>query len=274
MRTHLVQLAILFVLASLAAPCWAGASAGSKPPVPEAAAADEDLPFDPFDDGDDPFDDDVNAAPESVADPLSGFNRAMFVFNDRFYFWVLKPVARGYRAVIPTPARVSVKNFFFNLMMPVRFVNCLLQGKFKAADGEFGRFLVNSTIGVGGLFDPAAQFPELNPPQEDFGQTLGRYAVGNGCYLVWPLLGPSTVRDSVGAVGDWALNPLNFMTLINVDAGALTTTTTGAAVFSVRTVNDASFRLGDYETLKDAALDPYEAFRDAYIQNRTSKIAR
>jgi phospholipid-binding lipoprotein MlaA len=158
-------------------------------------------------------------------------------------------------------------------MMPVRFANCLLQGKFKAADGEFGRFLVNSTIGLAGLFDPAGQFPELNPPEEDFGQTLGHYTVGNGWYLVWPFLGPSTVRDSVGAVGDWVLNPFSFMTLINVDAGALTTTT-NMGVFAVRTVNDTSFRIGDYETLKDAALDPYEAFRDAYIQNRTSKIAR
>jgi phospholipid-binding lipoprotein MlaA len=187
---------------------------------------------------------------------------------------VLKPVASGYRVVTPTPVRVSIKNFFFNLLAPVRLVNCLLQGKAKAAGGELGRFFINTTVGMAGFLDPAEIYPELNPPTEDLGQTLGHYAVGSGFYIVWPLIGPSTLRDTVGGIGDWALNPFTFMQLINVDAGALTSGTTNVAVFGVRTINQTSFRIGDYEALKNAALDPYEAFRDAYIQNRLSKIAQ
>ena len=239
----------------------------------ETGVPDDALPFDPFADEDgDPYADEE--ALQTVADPLAGFNRAMFTFNDKMYFWVLKPVAIGFRTVIPTPLRVGIKNFFFNLLMPVRFVNCLLQGKGEAAGGELSRFMVNSTIGLAGFLNPAQAFPELNPPEEDLGQTLGHYAVGNGFYIVWPLVGPSTLRDTVGAIGDWALNPISFMQLVNLDAGALTSSTTNVAAYGIRTVNDTTFRIGDYETLKNAALDPYEAFRDAYIQNRISKIAR
>ncbi|WP_419659702.1 VacJ: surface lipoprotein [Desulfosarcina variabilis str. Montpellier] len=236
----------------------------------------EAIPFDPFDDDlEDPFeqeqtDDEVF---RTVADPIAGFNRVMFTFNDKMYFWVLKPAAIGFRTVVPTPVRVSVKNFFYNLLMPVRFVNCLLQGKGKAAGGELGRFFINTTVGMMGFLDPAEQFPELNPPTEDFGQTLGYYSVGNGIYIVWPFFGPSTLRDTVGTIGDWAMNPVSFMQLVNVDAGALTSGTTNVAVYGVRTVNDTTFRIGDYETLKNAALDPYEMMRNAYIQNRISKIA-
>jgi phospholipid-binding lipoprotein MlaA len=268
----------LLILAVLLAGgvAWAESSqpvTAMPPPDEETVAGDEAIPYDPFDD---PFDDEYaedEAILETVADPISGFNRAMFVFNDKLYFWVLKPVASGYRVVVPTPARTGIKNFFYNLLTPVRLVNCLLQAKFKAAGGELGRFTINTTVGMLGFLDPAADYPELNPPREDLGQTLGYYSVGNGFYIVWPLVGPSTLRDTVGAVGDWALNPFTFMQLINVDGGALTSDTTNVAVFAVRVVNETSFRIGDYESLKNAALDPYEAFRDAYIQNRRSKIA-
>jgi phospholipid-binding lipoprotein MlaA len=255
---------------------WAESSptvTAMPPPDEETVAGEAEIPFDPFDDKIDAYyaEDDGNL--QMVADPISGFNRAMFVFNDKLYFWVLKPVASGYRVVVPTPARTGIKNFFYNLLTPVRLVNCLLQAKFKAAGGELGRFTINTTVGMLGFLDPAADYPELNPPSEDLGQTLGRYSVGDGFYIVWPLFGPSTLRDSVGAVGDWALNPFTFMQLVNLDGGALTSDTTNVAMFGVRIVNDTSFRIGDYESLKNAALDPYEAFRDAYIQNRRSKIA-
>ena len=252
--------------------------AQEQPPATAAPSSDntppgDTLSFDPFDDGlDDPFGDEDDLL-QTVADPIAGFNRAMFTFNDKLYFWVLKPAAIGYRTVVPTPVRVSVKNFFYNLLMPVRLVNCLLQGKGNAAGGELGRFVINTTVGMLGFFDPAEQFPELNPPTEDFGQTLGYYTVGNGVYIVWPFLGPSTLRDTVGSVADWAMNPISFMQLVSLDAGALTSGTTNVVAFSVRTVNETTFRIGDYETLKSAALDPYEAFRNAYIQNRISKIA-
>lgn len=252
---------------------------GDSPPEAAKESYEESYeePFDPFDDNpEDPFEEDPFDQQEeviqTVADPIAGFNRAMFTFNDKLYYWALKPVASGYRAVVPTPVRIGVKNFFYNLLAPVRLVNCLLQGKPKAAGGELGRFAINSTVGIIGLFDPAGEYPELNPPPEDLGQTLGSYSIGNGFYIVWPLIGPSTLRDSVGFVGDWAMNPVSFMQLINLDAGELASGTTNVVSSGVRIVNDTSFRIGDYETLKGAALDPYEMFRDAYIQSRMSKV--
>jgi len=272
-RRALVFLVVLLI-GSVAVTASAMATESGSAAADDISAADESIPFDPFEEEiDDPFEEEGESLP-SVADPLVGFNRAMFTFNDRVYFWVLKPVASGYRVVVPTPVRTCVKNFFFNLLGPVRFVNCLLQGKWSAAEGEFGRFTANTTVGILGLFDPAGKEPHLNPPEEDMGQTLGYYGTGNGLYIVWPLLGPSTLRDTVGAIGDWALNPFTFMQLINADdVDGLTSSTANVIIYSVRTVNDTSFRIGDYETLKNAALDPYEFLRDAYIQSRNSKIA-
>ena len=199
----------------------------------------------------------------SISDPLIHFNRAMFVFNDRLYFWVLKPLASGYRVVVPEPARTCVKNFFHNLGAPVRIVNSLLQGKPRLAEAALGHFIVNTTIGIGGLGDPAGEYPHLNPGDEDLGQTLGVYGMGNGIYLVWPLFGPSTLRDTLGMVGDHFLDPMTYTLTVAESAGA-----TGA-----RVVNDTSFRIGEYEALKAAALEPYVAFRDGYLQYRRKKVS-
>ncbi len=202
-----------------------------------------------------------------VADPLSPWNRAMFHFNDRFYFWVLKPVTRGYRVVIPKPVRSGVKNFFYNITTPIRMASCILQGKGRAVSGELARFLINSTVGVLGFGNPAKRWAELNPSEEDLGQTLAVYGIGNGFYIVWPILGPSTLRDSVGMVGDWFLgdwflSPVSYVHPIEVYLG----------MRAIETVNDTSFRIGDYEALKEAAIDPYVALRNAYIQLRKKKV--
>jgi len=268
---------IFFVLILLAwiAPIQALAQESTpslSTPADGSAAPPQSTPSwdDPFDKSSDETSEEINA----VADPLAGFNRVMFKFNDKLYFWVLKPVATGYRVAVPSPIRISFKNFFFNLLGPVRFVNCLLQGKGKAAQAEFCRFMVNSTAGFLGFVNIVEDKPQFNPHIEDFGQTLATYKVGNGIFIEWPFFGPSTLRDTVGGLGDWALNPFGFMKLINVNAGALTSGTTNVAIYGVRTINTTSFHLGDYEALKNAALDPYEAFRNAYIQNRNSKIAQ
>jgi phospholipid-binding lipoprotein MlaA len=208
------------------------------------------------------FDEETEEEVVQVADPLSPWNRAMFHFNDRLYFWVLKPVARGYRAVIPTPARSGLKNFFHNLTMPVRMVSCILQGKGRAASAELTRFLINSTVGVLGFGNPAKRWPELNPSEEDLGQALATYGIGNGIYIVWPVLGPSTLRDSVGMVVDWFLKPVSY-----VDP-----TEASLEIWAFEKVNDTSFRIGDYESLKEAAIDPYVAIRNAYIQYRKKKV--
>lgn len=198
----------------------------------------------------------------TVADPLETYNRGVFYLNDKLYFWVLKPVAQGYKFILHPPARTGIKNFFYNVAAPVRIVNNMLQGKGRAAEAEWARFLYNTTVGVLGFGNPAEKHPELNPPEEDMGQTLAGYGLGDGFYLVWPLLGPSTLRDSAGMVGDRFLNPVGFVERWQ-DSLALSAT---------KEVNNLSFRIGDYESLKKAALDPYESFRNAYIQLRQSKI--
>ncbi|MFH0789798.1 MAG: VacJ family lipoprotein, partial [Pseudomonadota bacterium] len=199
----------------------------------------------------------------AIPDPLEPFNRAMFHFNDKLYFWVLKPVAQGYNNVVPEPARVGVKNFFSNLGFPARFVSCLLRADFKGAATQLGRFVVNTVWGVGGLLDPSSS-EQLNIPKQDadLGQTLGVFGVGQGFYIVWPVLGPSSARDSVNIAGDYFLDPVSY---INPWYDWL-------AVRAYEEVNDASLSIGDYESLKEAAIDPYVALRDAYHQYRLKKV--
>lgn len=229
----------------------------------ELAEDNEDDDF--LDEDDDDFlDDDGEDSEdeETVFDPLSGLNRFIFDFNDKLYCWLLRPVAKGYRSVVPSVARIGVKNFFHNLGSPLRMISCIFQGKGKEAEAEFGRFLVNTTVGVLGFGNPAKKYPELNPPPEDLGQTLGKYGIGDGIYIVLPFFGPSTLRDSIGMVGGWFLSPVYYVQ----------PTEAALSITGYEKVNDVSFRIGDYESLKDAAMDPYDAFKDAYIQHRRSKI--
>ena len=219
----------------------------------EGVLTDEDLDF---------LYKEAEAGAVQVADPIEPLNRVMFHFNDKLYFWVLKPVSRGYRYLIPAPVRAGVKNFFHNLTTPVRLANCILQGKFRSAGKEFVQFLMNSTAGMLGFGNPAQLYPQLSTKDEDLGQTFGSYGIGNGFYIVWPVLGPSTIRDSVGMIGDRFLNPITYVQ----------PTEASIEIMAYEKVNDTSFRIGDYETFKEASLDPYSAIRDAYIQNRNKKV--
>lgn len=197
-----------------------------------------------------------------VSDPLSPFNRAMFHFNDKLYFWALKPLAKGYKVVAPDFVRTSFKNFFNNLQTPKRLVNCMLQAKGKAASVEVSRFAVNSTIGVLGFGRPADNYSKLAAPDpEDLGQTLASYGLGNGVYLVWPILGPSTLRDSIGSAGDSFLDPIRYVE-----------PSTGYIIRGVDLINGTSFRIGDYEKLKKTSKDPYSTLRNIYLENRKKKI--
>jgi len=198
-----------------------------------------------------------------IADPLEPFNRAMHQFNDKLYFWALKPVAQGYKKVVPEPARISVKNFFSNLGFPNRFLSCLLQTDFSGAATEFGRFTINTIWGIGGLLDPSSNKElDLQKQDTDMGQTLGVYGVGQGFYIVWPVLGPSSPRDSIDIVSEYFLYPVSYIYPLYAWLG----------VRGYQEVNATSLRIGDYEALKDAAIDPYVAFRDAYIQYRLKKV--
>ncbi len=217
--------------------------------------ADDDMDF-----LDEEEDDQVAVAP--ISDPFEGFNRGMFVVNDKLYFYCLKPAAQGYKAVTPGFFRRGVRNFFRNVETPIRLVNCLLQGKGKKAGTEALRFLVNTTVGFGGLGDPATKHHEMIRQDEDFGQTLAVWGVDSGPYFVWPILGPYSLRHTGGYVLDTPLNPRTYIPQWE----------TSLMVFAGKTINNTTFRIGDYEALKDAAVDPYEAVRDAYTQYRQKLI--
>ncbi|NVN92743.1 MAG: VacJ family lipoprotein [Desulfuromonadales bacterium] len=197
-----------------------------------------------------------------IADPIEPLNRMVFQFNDKFYFWALKPVARGYNYILPEPVRISVRNFFLNVKMPIRFVNTLFQGKLKGAGTELARFGINTTIGVAGFFDVAKSSFDLYPYDEDLGQTLGFYGMGGLMYIVWPILGPSTVRDTIGMAGDSFLNPARYISPFEVPLGL--------TVFEQ--INRTSLDLGVYEDLIAASVEPYIGVRDAYIQYRKKQI--
>lgn len=197
-----------------------------------------------------------------ISDPLESWNRTMFGVNDRFYFWVAKPVVEGYEKTVPRPARIGIDNFFQNLTTPVRFVNCLAQGKGPAAGRELRRFGINTTVGFLGVGDPALDKWHLEPAKEDLGQTLAVHGLSDGLYIVWPLLGPSTLRDSAGTVGDRFLNPVSYVEPVEVAVG----------ISAANAVNDSSFHVGEYEAFKEASVDPYIAMRTAYIQYRQNQI--
>ncbi|MBC8316554.1 MAG: VacJ family lipoprotein [Desulfobulbaceae bacterium] len=215
---------------------------------------------------DDPFDDDFleDSNDIYVMDPLEPVNRFFFQVNDTLYFWLLKPVGRVYGAVIAEDFRICIRNAFNNILMPVRFVNNVLQGKFGNAGIEMSRFLINTTAGIAGFGDPAKDIWGLKAHPEDLGQTLGFYGIGNGIYFCWPILGPSTLRDTIGMAGDSYLDPLHYVMESDYD--------TGVSIQAEKAVNKTSLIIGDYESLIEASFDPYIALRDAYLQQRDKRV--
>lgn len=201
-----------------------------------------------------------------IADPLEGWNRAMFVINDGIITVVARPLSGAYTAVTPQPFREGVGNFFTNLLFPVRFINNLLQGKGTAAGQEFGKFIINTTAGLGGFINYTGKnHPELAAlDNEDFGQTLGVWGMGEGFYLYWPFFGPSSVRDTAGLLGDWAADPLTWVT----------PAWTSWTAKGVRTVNDLENILDIYDNVIKSAIEPYTAVRDAFVQYRRAKIVK
>jgi phospholipid-binding lipoprotein MlaA len=198
----------------------------------------------------------------NTRDPFEGFNRAMYAFNDAFDSYLLKPVARVYRFVTPQFVRIGVSNFYSNLRDPGIMVNNLLQGKLVAGASDLGRVAVNTTLGIGGLFDVATHFG-LEKHEEDFGQTLAVWGVGEGPYLVLPILGPSNFRDGFGEIPDWYLYPTTYME----------EQSTAGKLFVGRLVNRREQLLDATEILEQAAgPDPYVFVREAYRQRRVNLI--
>ncbi len=201
-----------------------------------------------------------------ISDPLKGWNYFWYTFNDAMYHGVFKPIAQGYSFIIPERPRTWVRNFFHNLMFPVRFVGCIMQGKFDSAGMETSKFIINSTIGLAGVADLTEGRATVRPiatGDEDMGQSFGRWGIGNGPYLVWPFLGPSTLRDSVGSVGDYFLTPTSY----------LNPWYWSVAAKSYDRINRLTFEIGRYESLTESSIDPYAAVRDAYIKLRAKKVS-
>jgi phospholipid-binding lipoprotein MlaA len=198
-----------------------------------------------------------------IADPLEPLNRVTFSLNHGLYTFVLHPISTAYKAVFPKPVRTGISNAFENVKFPVRLVNDALQGNFKRAGQETGKFLVNSTIGVGGIGRPSDHIPALaDVPAADTGQTFAKWGIGHGAYLVLPLLGPSSLRDSVGLAGDYALNPVSWVTIWY---GGYAWT---LAIPSTNTLRAIPEQLDIYDAATKNTLDRYLAARSSYIQYR------
>jgi phospholipid-binding lipoprotein MlaA len=195
-------------------------------------------------------------------DPLEGFNRGVYKFNDVADKAVIKPVAGAYKAVVPSPLRSGVNNFFSNLNTFVSVINDLLQFKLNHAAEGAGRFVINSTFGIAGLFD-VASMDGIEKRNEDFGQTLAHWGVGSGAYIVLPFLGPSSLRDTAGLVVDLAaFDPIGY-----VDEPA-----TRNSLLALKFIDRRSQYLPASDLLDEAALDPYAFMRDAYFQRRNSQV--
>ena len=216
----------------------------------------------------DEFEDEMQI--EEKSDPFSGYNRFMTTFNDGLYEYALAPIARGYKFVVHKEIRSSVGKFFHNILYPIRLVNNLLQGKIKNSGEETGRFLINTTIGIFGLFDPAKSYFGLEPHNEDFGQTLGFYGVGSGPHIVLPFFGPSNLRDTFSLYPDSMADPIDY----HDKRGYNLTNSYGESLVlkAYEKVNYVSLHEGEYEKLKKDAVDLYPFLRDVYEQYRDQQI--
>jgi phospholipid-binding lipoprotein MlaA len=215
----------------------------------------------------------ANEPVEKVNDPWERLNHTTFRFNDSLTIHAVKPIARGYEHIVPHAVRTSLANFFDNVDFPIRFGNDVLQGRFVRSGQEAGKFLVNSTVGVGGLFRISDHVSSLaDVPPEDFGLTLGHWGISSGPYLVIPLLGPTTVRDLTGYAGDFAINPLNWYLIFSNQR--FISTAVGYAISASRIVVRAPGSVRTYEQMKEAAVDPYIAVRQAYLSHRAAQLEK
>jgi phospholipid-binding lipoprotein MlaA len=200
-------------------------------------------------------------SPRAPQDPWESWNRGVYRVNDKFDRALAKPVARTYVRVVPQPIRSGVRNFFDNLGMTTVLINDTLQGKFRAAANDLGRFLLNSTLGLGGLLDPATP-AGLDKNNEDFGQTLGHWGVHPGPFVELPILGPSDLRDAPGKLVDAYTNPHEYIRNVGVKWG----------LYGVYLVDTRAGLLSLDETLQHV-YDPYAFIRDAYLQRRAYLVS-
>jgi phospholipid-binding lipoprotein MlaA len=208
-------------------------------------------------------------ATQANKDPLEGINRGIYKFNDVADNAVIKPIAKAYKAVAPSPIRIGINNFFNNLGSLTTVLNDLLQLKFANAFTDTGRFVINSTFGIAGLVDVAGM-DKIPLHKEDFGQTLGYWGVGNGAYLVLPFLGPSSVRDTTGLVFDGlTTDPIGYL---HDDKHIYGRVSLSNQIRLVQFLDKRTELLDAKDIVDEASLDPYAFTRDAYLQRRDSLI--
>lgn len=202
----------------------------------------------------------------SIADPIEPWNRFWFHFNDIFFMYIAKPAYQGWTWLVPECFRSGLSNFFHNLLFPTRFINNLLQFRFLEAGVEFGRFMMNtmSSAGFANVAKGKKTIVPVDESGEDFGQTLGRWGFGQGFYVVWPFIGPSSLRDTIGRVGDYFTDPLFYVHPWELSTGL-------EVGFRFNDLGDV---LPTYEDLKSIAVDPYLAMREAYANYRNAQIRR
>ncbi|MBE0492389.1 MAG: VacJ family lipoprotein [Sulfurospirillum sp.] len=214
------------------------------------------------------FDDEF--AQESVKkDNLRPYNVFMTDVNDKVFTYVLRPFYEGYTVVVPQNARIGISNFFSNLKFPISFINNLLQLKFENSFIELQRFLINTTFGIVGFMDVAKDQFDIKAKNEDFGQTLGYYGIGDSPYIVLPLLGPSNLRDIVGMGGDYYASPLSY---IEGRGNLLENNDQAIYAKTGDRLNEGSFYYKKYEAIQKDAFDLYIVLKNAYEQKREREI--
>ena len=208
---------------------------------------------------------------KSAEECFEGTSRAIFKFNMVLDDIVLEPLAKGYNK-LPSPIRTGSKNFTSNIGTLLSIPNNVLQGNFNQLGHSIGSFVVNSTVGILGFLNPAEKIG-LNPHKEDLGQTLGAYGLGPGCYYVLPILGPTTVRDSVGLIADTFIDPFAHVTIRENEL--LGISGNNIDYFSVKGTTAVDFRsdnITNFESLEKNSIDLYSAFKSIYLQDRKNKI--
>ena len=208
---------------------------------------------------------DVIDSGNAIYDPYEGYNRAVTSFNLAVDHTVINPIIKGYRTVTPVPARTGLQNFMKNLRSPVNLINQLLQGDLEGAGDVLVRAVVNTTVGVGGLFDVAG-YEGIHYESEDFGQTLAVWGIGNGPYIVVPLFGPSTLRDYGGMFADSMMDPLRLYTH-NIDKEGIYYAKTGTDYLLLR-----DFLYDTMTEIERSSFDYYAALRSTYYQYRKGAI--
>ena len=221
-----------------------------------------------------PPEEEFEKQPALIADPIEPVNRGIFWINHGLYFVVLRPISKGYQFIVPRPLREVVGNAFANIRFPVRLTNDLLQARFEDAGLETAKFLLNSTAGVGGLLRVSDKFPALAElPDADTAQTLARWGVPHGIYIVLPVLGPSSLRETVGIAGDTALNPITWIGFF-FGGGFWEAPDWTIAIAGTQALSSLPARMDTYDAATEGALEKYISARTAWAQFREAKKQR